>query len=277
MARPSAPPITTRATATVWLPRRALRRPARGGERDQHDRDARRYAPGGRREQDRQQGQHGAEGERERRGPGGLPGAGEVFGVDGQFGVEVGGERVVLGEFVGDRARVSGRRPFASYRAASSASSSSGSSRSSRFSVSSWAFSESRWLDTDTYSPRAIDTAPATRPAMPAVNSGPRSVVTPATPTTSPATDTMPSLARAPRPAASSAGTRSPRRGSRRGGGGRRVPARGACGVHPAIGAWRAVWVARDLSFGGERGLRAPTGGVGRQATWSTMSGTIGR
>src|SRR5689334_17440802 len=90
---------------------------------------------------------------------------------------------------------VSGRRPFASYSAASSASSISGSSRSSRFSVASWASSESRWLDTDTYSPRAIDTAPATRPAMPAVNSGPRSVVTPATPTTSPATDTMPSLA----------------------------------------------------------------------------------
>ena len=32
----------------------------------------------------------------------------------------------------------------------------------------------SRWLETDTYSPSAIDTAPATSPASPAVKMGPR-------------------------------------------------------------------------------------------------------
>jgi hypothetical protein len=53
----------------------------------------------------------------------------------------------------------------------------------------------SRWLETDTYSPSAIDTAPATSPASPAVKMGPRADVAPATPTTMPATDTIPSLA----------------------------------------------------------------------------------
>ena len=38
---------------------------------------------------------------------------------------------------------------------------------SSRFSLAIRAFSESRWLDTETYSPRAILIAPATSPAMP--------------------------------------------------------------------------------------------------------------
>jgi hypothetical protein len=45
------------------------------------------------------------------------------------------------------------------------------------------------------YSPNAIDTAPAAKAANPAVKIGPRCVVAPATPTTMPATDTMPSLA----------------------------------------------------------------------------------
>ena len=31
----------------------------------------------------------------------------------------------------------------------------------------------SRWLDTDTYSPSAIDSAPAASPAMPAVRTAP--------------------------------------------------------------------------------------------------------
>jgi hypothetical protein len=169
--------------------------PARDGERDQYDRDARRNPPCGWREQDRQQRQHRAEGERERGGPGRLPGAGEVFGVDRELGVEVGGERVVLGELAGDGARglraqalgFVGCREFGELQL--------GVLTQLAFLGGELGFSESRWLDTDTYSPSAIDTAPATRPAMPAVNSGPRSVVTPATPTTSPATDTMPSLA----------------------------------------------------------------------------------
>jgi hypothetical protein len=62
-------------------------------------------------------------------------------------------------------------------------------------SLANWAFSLSRWLLTDTYSPSAIDTAPATRPASPAVKIGPRWLVAPATPRTMPATDTIPSLA----------------------------------------------------------------------------------
>ena len=103
MARPSAPPITTRATATVrWAPPRTAptqpATPSATSTTATHDR----HAPGGRREQDRQQRQHRADGERQRRGPGRLPGAGEVLGVDGQLGVQVGGERVVFGEFAGD-------------------------------------------------------------------------------------------------------------------------------------------------------------------------------
>ena len=68
-------------------------------------------------------------------------------------------------------------------------------SRSSAISLASSACSLSRWLLTDTYSPSAIETAPATSPARPAVNTGPRAGVAPATPTTMPATETIPSLA----------------------------------------------------------------------------------
>src|SRR5258708_16979607 len=77
-------------------------------------------------------------------------------------------------------------RPFARYRAASSASSCSGASASSRRSLSSIALSVSRWLLTDTYSPNAIEIAPATSPATPAVRIGPRVAVAPATPVTMP-------------------------------------------------------------------------------------------
>ena len=79
--------------------------------------------------------------------------------------------------------------------AASSANSASGMCRNSSRSMASWAFSLSRWLETETNSPRAIETAPPTRAASPAVKIGPRSWVAPATPTTMPATETMPSLA----------------------------------------------------------------------------------
>src|SRR5690606_29998684 len=48
---------------------------------------------------------------------------------------------------------------------------------------------------TDTYSPAAIDMAPATVPAMPAERIAPGVPPPAATPTTRPATDTMPSLA----------------------------------------------------------------------------------
>ena len=78
---------------------------------------------------------------------------------------------------------------------ASSASSASGSSSSSRISLAISAFSESRWVLTDTYSPTAMLIAPAASPARPAVSTAPRSVVAAATPITRPAVDTMPSLA----------------------------------------------------------------------------------
>ena len=72
---------------------------------------------------------------------------------------------------------VAGDRPLASYSAVSSVSSVSGESASSRFSCAICARSLSRWLETETYSPSAIDTAPPTRPASPAVKMGPRADV----------------------------------------------------------------------------------------------------
>ncbi len=53
----------------------------------------------------------------------------------------------------------------------------------------------SRCVLTDTYSPSAIDTAPATRPAKPAVAISLVTVVAAATPITSPAVEMIPSLA----------------------------------------------------------------------------------
>ena len=53
----------------------------------------------------------------------------------------------------------------------------------------------SRWVLTETYSPNAIETAPATSPAIPAVRIGPGDAVAAATPTTMPAVETIPSLA----------------------------------------------------------------------------------
>ena len=100
---------------------------------------------------------------------------------------------------------VAGERPLASYSPVSSVNSVSGESASSRFSCAICARSLSRWLETETYSPSAIDTAPPTRPASPAVKMGPRADAAPETPMTMAATDTIPSVALTPRPAASSA------------------------------------------------------------------------
>ena len=57
------------------------------------------------------------------------------------------------------------------------------------------ACSASRCELTEMYSPTAIDSAPATRPASPAVTSVERELLAAATPMTSPATDKMPSFA----------------------------------------------------------------------------------
>ena len=107
----------------------------------------------------------------EHRRPGGRPRVGEVVGVDAQLGLGVRAERVVGGQLLGDlegellaEALVARRCP------ASSASSSSGSSTSSRRSLSSSACSESRWVLTETYSPAAMLSAPAARPATPAIS-----------------------------------------------------------------------------------------------------------
>ena len=56
-------------------------------------------------------------------------------------------------------------------------------------------FSMSRWELTETYSPPAIDKAPAVRPARPAIRREERLTVAPATPITMPAVEMMPSLA----------------------------------------------------------------------------------
>jgi hypothetical protein len=86
-------------------------------------------------------------------------------------------------------------KPFAVYIAVSASNSRSGNRASSVRSFASSARSASRWLLTDTYSPKAMDTAPATTPATPAVRTGTAATVAPATPTTRPAVDTMLSFA----------------------------------------------------------------------------------
>src|SRR6478609_4649320 len=88
-----------------------------------------------------------------------------------------------------------GSMPLAWYSPASSSSSSSGVSASSRRSLSSTARSVSRWVDTETYSPAAIDMAPAIMPIRPLRMIEPRLSVAPATPSTIAAVDTIPSLA----------------------------------------------------------------------------------
>jgi hypothetical protein len=86
-------------------------------------------------------------------------------------------------------------KPFAVYIAVSASNSRSGNRASSVRSFASSARSASRWLLTDTYSPKAMDTAPATTPATPAVRTGTAATVAPATPTTRSAVDTMLSFA----------------------------------------------------------------------------------
>ena len=66
---------------------------------------------------------------------------------------------------------------------------------SSHFSFSMSLRSLSRCDDTDTYSPSAIDTAPATNPAMPAVRMAVRVELAAATPSSRAAVEMMPSFA----------------------------------------------------------------------------------
>jgi hypothetical protein len=99
----------------------------------------------------------------------------------------------------------SGGTPRRSYMPASARSSSSGSAAISAASRVMSAFSVSAWLLTETYSPAAIDSAPAASPAIPAISTSARPEAA-ATPTISEAVDTIPSFA--PRTAARSQPTR---------------------------------------------------------------------
>jgi hypothetical protein len=164
-------------------------------ESDQDDGKSDRYPQRGREQQDRQQREQGTGGKRQRRRGGGLDRAGDVGGSMCSSASRWAARAPWLVSSVATVRAVAADRPLASYRAVSSVSSASGLAASSPFSCLICARSLSRWLETDTYSPSAIDTAPATSPARPAVKMGPRAEVPPATPMTMPATDTTPSLA----------------------------------------------------------------------------------
>ena len=106
----------------------------------------------------------------------------QLLGVNTQLGLGMGGQCVAGGQPFGDMPGQAGRQALGLINPASSITSACGDSASSRSSNASMARSESSWLLTDTYSPDAIASAPANRPARPAVRIVVRDEVAPATP-----------------------------------------------------------------------------------------------
>jgi hypothetical protein len=124
-----------------------------------------------------------------------MPGVGQLVRVDAQLGVGVCGERVMRGQLLGQFPRRPHARALGHIDRGQLVQFLLGEILEFGLLLGQQGGSVSRWLLTDTYSPNAIDTAPATNPAIPAVRIGPGSGVTAATPTTRPAVDTMPSFA----------------------------------------------------------------------------------
>ena len=125
----------------------------------------------------------------------GLPRVGQLLGIEPELDLGVRGDRIMVGEFLGDGPRRRRRQPFGLIQ------------RREFFELGDGVraklpafLPQQRLLGVAlrahrTYSPSAIDTAPAAKPATPAVMIGPRATVAAATPTTMPAVDTIPSLA----------------------------------------------------------------------------------